>query len=73
MTTDRKKQLKDMLSGWKNVFITDEEAEALAAERKLVCEECPHRKKFTCALCGCPLEAKWRAVEAECPDNRWER
>jgi hypothetical protein len=67
------KQLKNMLDGWKNVFISDEEVEELAKERLIVCEQCPHKKKFTCSLCGCPLKAKLRAVEAECPDNRWEK
>ena len=66
-------QLKNMLDGWKNVFITDEEVEKLAAERILVCNHCEHKKKMTCGLCNCPLKAKLRAVEAECPDNRWKR
>ena len=73
MTKKDTSQLKNMISGWKNVFITDEEAEELAAERSQVCDQCEHKKGFVCGLCGCPLKAKLRAVEAECPDNRWAR
>ena len=76
MTTMAKKdvsQLKNILDGWKNVFISDDDVEILAAERLSVCTQCEHKKKFTCGLCGCPLKAKLRAVEAECPYNRWQR
>ena len=73
MTKKNLDQLKNMLDGWKNVFISDEEVELLASERQIVCEQCPHKKKFTCGLCGCPLKAKLRAVEAICPDDRWEK
>jgi len=66
-------QLKNILDGWKNVFISDEEVEALALEREKVCLQCPHKKKLICELCHCPLKAKLRAVHAECPDGRWAR
>ena len=66
-------QLKNILDGWKNVFVSDEEVETLAAEREKVCLQCPHKKKLICGLCNCPLKAKLRAVHAGCPDNRWRR
>ena len=66
-------QLKNMVDGWKNVFITDEEIEVLAKQREVVCNQCPHKRSKICGLCNCPLVAKLRAVEAECPDNRWEK
>ena len=66
-------KLKNMVDGWTNVFITDEEVEALAKERELVCNVCEHRKKRVCTLCSCPLKAKLRAPNDSCPDNRWLR
>ena len=73
MPEKKLKQLKNIVDGWKNVFISNDEVEELAAEREKICLQCPHKKKITCGLCGCPLHAKLRAVEAECPDGRWLR
>ncbi len=71
MAKNRVDQLKNMLNGWKNVVITDSEVEALAQQRSEICLGCPHKKKITCGLCGCPLKAKLRAVDETCPDQRW--
>jgi hypothetical protein len=65
-------QLKNILAGWKNVLIKDPEVERLAHARGEICLQCPHRKRIVCGLCGCPLKAKLRAPDAECPDNRWQ-
>jgi len=71
MEAQRIDQLRSILSGWKNVLIVDQGVEELAQERGQVCLSCPHKKRITCGLCGCPLKAKLRAVDAKCPDNRW--
>ena len=65
------KDLKNFVEGWKNVFISDEQIEELAAKRIAICNQCPHKKKIVCGLCDCPIDAKVRAPEAECPDKRW--
>ncbi len=59
------KDLKNFVEGWKNVFISDEDIEAMAKERSAICDQCEHKKKIVCGLCNCPLEAKVRAPEAE--------
>ena len=64
-------QLSTILNGWKNVMIVDPEVEILAQERGQACLQCPYKKAITCGMCGCPLKAKLRAVDATCPDNRW--
>ena len=67
----RNDQLKNILAGWRNVVVRDPEVERLAQTRGEVCLKCPHRKLIVCGKCGCPLKAKLRAPDANCPDNRW--
>ncbi len=64
-------QMKVAIDGWKNLTVKNDDIEMLFDRRNLVCDKCEHMRAFTCGLCGCPLAAKLRAVEASCPDHRW--
>lgn len=66
-------KLKNLVDGWTNVFITDEEVETVAEQRMAICQQCPHKKAIVCGLCDCPLKAKVRAMNDNCPDNRWHK
>ena len=68
----KKGKLNNIVSGWKNVFVPDEEVEKVAIQRLAICEDCPHKKLMVCTLCGCPLKAKSRAMDDSCPDGRWD-
>ncbi len=71
MLTSAVEQMKVAFDGWKNMAVKNDDIEMLFDRRKLVCGRCEHQRALTCGLCGCPLAAKLRAVEASCPDHRW--
>ncbi len=71
MLTTAVNQMKVIADGWKNVIIKNQFAEELAQQRGEVCLQCEHKTPATCGLCGCPLVAKQRALDATCPDGRW--
>ncbi len=71
MLVDTTRHLKTGFNGWKNLIFRVPEVEQLADQRRLICYRCEHRDSITCGLCGCPLAAKQRAMEASCPDGRW--
>lgn len=68
--------LEEIATGWFNL-ITGKEREN--AEMKLkTCFECNHNStpkniKVTsyCLLCSCPLKAKTRNPDSECPADKW--
>ena len=47
------------------------DAAALAESRLRICKPCPHRRRFTCDLCGCLLAAKSRLADETCPAGSW--
>jgi hypothetical protein len=64
-------QFKQAANGWKNLLVKNNQAELLFQQRSDICNRCEHKTPLTCGLCGCPLAAKLRAVEASCPDKLW--
>ena len=70
-------KIKEIATGWSNVIIKDEEIEALAKERDDICSQCPIRITqlgiYVCGDCGCPLIAKQRSPESQCPRGKWQR
>ena len=66
--------LKNVYEGWKNVVITDEQVEQMAKERIEICNQCPERMKSinVCGLCHCPLIAKTRSPQEQCPQGKWK-
>jgi len=47
------------------------DAAALAESRLRICKTSPHRRRFTCGLCGCLLAAKARLPDETCDAGRW--
>lgn len=49
--------------------------EEIAAERKVICEACPHLlpEADKCAICGCHLSVKRAMASEACPDGRWAK
>lgn len=45
----------------------------LSKERLQHCAYCEFRKWFVCGECGCPLQAKSRLMEEECPKGKWPK
>jgi hypothetical protein len=71
MLTTAVEQLKIAIDGWKKFAVKNDDIEMLFDRRNLACSRCEHMRAFTCDLCGCPLKAKLRAVDASCPDHCW--
>jgi hypothetical protein len=78
-------QVKQIVEGWKNVLIKDEDIEKMAEEREKICNICIYqsenakalsnyktiRPDVHCTKCGCPLEGKVRSPKTECPEKKW--
>jgi hypothetical protein len=66
---------KNILAGWKNTIIRNEESENLSNKRMSVCNSCSEKKMIlgveVCGLCNCPLIAKTRAPENSCGLKKW--
>lgn len=67
--------LKDIINGWKNVIIKDEDIETLHQQRMEICNACPKKIEqlgmAVCGECGCPLMAKTRSLDSKCPLDKW--
>lgn len=79
--------IKSILRGWKNFISKSEVTEQLAKERAVICSDClslskslitafinDHIKEiqgYKCGICECPLSAKVRSKEENCPLNKW--
>ena len=69
------KKLEEIYIGWKNYVFPSEKVELIAKLRAPICVTCIHKvydlKKMKripqCELCGCPVHAKIRNPESECP------
>jgi hypothetical protein len=44
----------------------------IAQKRLKVCSGCKFRKGFLCGVCMCPLQAKARLLDEECPKGYWK-
>jgi len=68
-------KINNIINGWKNVIIKDEDIEELAKTRIQVCNNCPNKMKQlgldVCGLCHCPLMAKVRSLDEVCPIKKW--
>lgn len=68
---------KEILSGWRNLLFTDEEVEKIAKERLDICNSCPSKCKLggieICKECYCPIQAKSRSLESNCPKDLWNK
>lgn len=66
-----KTKLQKILEGWHNVIFENPEIERLAKGRAEICAECKMNIMNTCMKCGCPLVAKLRSKESDCPLKLW--
>ena len=67
--------LKLIWQGWKNYFIdlvSDIKYKRYFDERYHICKKCEFNKLSICQKCGCVLNAKTKAEDAECPVGKWK-
>ena len=68
------RKIVEIVVGWKNYLVQDEEIEAIAEKRMLTCLDCSslNRALNTCRECGCYMVAKTRSPKSTCPRNKWK-
>ena len=67
--------IKLIWQGWRNYIldlISDLKYKEYFDERFRICEECEHNIHNICEECGCILQAKTKAEDAECPVGKWK-
>jgi hypothetical protein len=73
--------IANIFNGYKNLLFKEEEVEATAKVRLDICIQCTNVALFAivngvgfryCNKCKCPLSAKIRSVNEQCPDNKWK-
>jgi len=64
--------LQRIIEGWGNYLFPNPEVEKIAKVRALRCATCDFNKFEICTKCvGCPVAAKTRSMDEECPIGRW--
>lgn len=72
-------KIQEILNGWGNLIIKDEEVEKLARPRLEICAECPEMSNYPnevqmfsfCKICKCNISSKTRSVNSKCPKELW--
>ncbi len=64
-------KISEIFNGWKNVVFPNEEVEKVAKTRAAICAQCEYNVKSRCKKCGCPLVAKTRSMQSDCPLKKW--
>lgn len=85
------KTFRKIAEGWTNFVFQSESVKELAEVRAKICSTCTHAKEMVlpitgmdsikearsikCDKCGCPVSAKVRVINEECPlpepDKKW--
>lgn len=81
------KQLRNILTGWKNFISKSEVTEMVARVRAEKCNNCEDKehtiltafvnenlkdvKGYKCKICQCPLSPKIRSLNEKCPKKLW--
>ena len=68
------KKIQNILEGWLNrIRPIPPVQKALFDDRLKICEsnECGMLKLGVCTACGCPVKAKTKVLNEECPENMW--
>jgi uncharacterized paraquat-inducible protein A len=63
--------VKAILEGHWHTLFSNEDIEAVASERLLICQGCEFFGETKCLKCGCPLRAKTRSMRSKCPVDKW--
>lgn len=78
MATNFKKEFGDMVEGYKNLLLkNNEDIENLSKNRMGICKSCvtnnePNLNKLNiCKLCDCFMPAATRAEGKKCPLSKW--
>tara|TARA_R100000951_G_scaffold66458_2_gene56199 strand:+ start:816 stop:1133 length:318 start_codon:yes stop_codon:yes gene_type:complete len=66
-------KISEIFNGWKNVVFPNDEVERIAKVRAAVCAQCEYNVKSRCQKCGCPLVAKTRSLQSDCPLKKWKQ
>lgn len=74
----------NIIDGWTNLILPDNNTEFLAMQRLIVCNECEHKEllivvkgipHYYCTACDtwikCPCATKCRAINERCPKGKW--
>jgi len=61
--------MMNILRGWFR-FLFHKRSD-MAANRLLICSECPFSKWGFCKICGCQLNAKAEVEDESCPKGYW--
>ncbi len=69
-------KIKTVAEGWYNLMRSElnllpENLKQMAEKRTLICSTCVHRQDSRCGACGCPLAAKTKSRDANCPKGFW--
>ena len=66
--------IRNIIQGWTNVLIENDEIEKIAEYRLSICNGCDKRIEQlgvdVCAMCHCPLVAKTRS-DSKCDLSKW--
>jgi hypothetical protein len=67
--------MRKIFQGWLRVFFRRLKTERIAKERMRICSTCPLKMKMAgidvCGACHCPLIAKTRSKDSQCPKGFW--
>ena len=63
------RKIRNIVLAWS--FVVRRKDPPYAKERRKICRECPRLKWGVCLECGCPIYAKPRILDEECPLGKW--
>lgn len=63
------RKVRNIILGW--YFVAKRYDPMYAKERRKICESCEFKKWGVCTKCGCPIYAKPRIKDEECPEGKW--
>tara|TARA_R110002051_G_scaffold233122_1_gene294692 strand:+ start:500 stop:757 length:258 start_codon:yes stop_codon:yes gene_type:complete len=70
-------RFSQIVNGYSNLVksklgLSSEQDEKIFEARRSICNACPEKTILDrCGACGCPLAAKTRSMETECPKKHW--
>ena len=66
------RELREYLDGYVRELPEDIRIDEAGYQSRLsLCEDCAHRRSFTCMHCGCYIQARAAKRRQRCPLGRW--